>query len=509
MGNSKSETTADGLSGRLVFGTVAKVFPFGAILRLPDTIEHGYLAISQVSEETIEGPLTNVLKAGDRVEVVVKWFNEEHKTWETSHKAVVQRQRLESIGLKKGGGRITAKVVRAQETEAILDIERVRGHIYGGFNAWNAYNVLYEAGYIAPADSLEVVIEGWETRGATPRLRPYLGEPLKILRGTICDGKVIFIRKDVVVKTSLHNDLYARLVGGEVAWVKLKDVIAAEETFPLDSTIPLIVGKYSDALQMFEAKVDWNRTNIPAREPELGSAVEAKVTVVRPSFAICQIADRVAGVLYHSTIIKEKTGDTRQYLHPGDVVKVVVEQRSERGTVLRFLQLVESIVEPEPTDSSDLVDLRSVRRAGGASGFQRDQQFRRNVLEAFDHTCCVCGVRHVFGSASAMEAAHIIPRANRGADTTRNSLCFCSLHHWAFDRGFLTIDENWRVAVARQITDLGAPASPLASHHGNELHVVDPTMISFDAIHWHRQNVFLDDYRLVRERVETDYGNVS
>lgn len=506
---------SNGFAGRVVFGTVTKVLPFGAFLRLPDAIEEGYLHISQVSDKRIDPPLTKTLREGDKVEVLIQRFDKTHKTWETSHKAIGERkrfeQRLESIGVTKHWAKISAKVMSAGETGAILDIEGVRGHIHGGSYAWNAYNVLYEAGYIVPEKSLEVVIEGWKAAEPQPRLGLYLGEPTKILRGTICDGTVIFIRKNVVLNLhNMHDDLYARLVGGGIAWVKLKDVVAAEETFPLGSAIPLMVGKFSHTLKMFEAKVEWNSANIPVRpKPEPGTRVDAKVTRVRPAGAVCLISDRVEGFLTHSSIIDEKTGDTRQLLHPGDVVRVVVEKLTERGVELRFLQLVERVVEPDLTESSDLVDLRVSRRAGSASGFQRDQQFRWNVLDAFDHTCCVCGVRHVFGSATAMEAAHIIPRANRGADTTRNSLCFCSLHHWAFDRGFLTIDENWRVVVARQIIDLGAPASPLASHHGNKIHVIDPTMISFDALDWHRKNVFLDDYRLVREPVETDYGNVS
>lgn len=91
MNDPNESVNAKRISGRVVAATVIKVLPFGAFLRLPGVNENGYLTISQVSDKTIDPPLTNTLKEGDQVDVLVKWFDGRHQTWETSHKALVQR----------------------------------------------------------------------------------------------------------------------------------------------------------------------------------------------------------------------------------------------------------------------------------------------------------------------------------------------------------------------------------------------------------------------------------
>lgn len=519
MSDPTTEVKSDGIPGSVVIGTVTKVNPFAAYLRLPGLPAPGYLHISQVSDERTDPPLTNTLNEGDRIEVLLKWFDKDHERWETSRKAIVQRQRWDSSGYAALGSRLTARVLKSSELGAVVDLEVVIGRVFAETRStWTAYTVLYQAGYLRPNESIEVVVGGWDAMRAEPQLSLYLGEPQAMARGAVCDGTVIYIHKNVVRKNGMADYLYMRLGGGEIAFVHSRELSPFDESsFSIGSTIPLILKKYEYRIGMFEAVIDWARADLPPPlVPATGSVVDAKVVFLQPFGAICRIAERVDGLLHQSTIIQEKGGDARRHLRLGDVVRAVVEveppgpvrrlSRQPDGTRktvfvdepkgrlrLKFLQLVDRILDTETPESSELIDLRASRRLGRPSGFERDQNFRWNVLDAFDHTCCVCGARHVFGKASAMEAAHIIPRARRGADTTQNGLCLCSLHHWAFDKGFFTIDENFRVVVSRQIHDLGEPDSLIARYHGKKIHVTDPMIISVGAIEWHRQNVFLDE----------------
>ncbi len=519
MSDPTTEVKSDGITGSVVIGTVTKVNPFAAYLKLPGLPAAGYLHISQVSDERTDPPLTNTLNEGDRIEVLVKWFDKDHERWETSHRAILKRQRWDSSGCATLGTKFTAKVLKSSELGAVVDMEVVTGTVFAETRyTWNAYTVLYHAGYLQPNESIEVVVDGWDVARAEPRLRLYLGEPQTLARGAVCDGTVIYIHKNVVRECKVQDDIYIRLGGGEIASVGSQELPPFDESpFSIGSTIPLILKKYEYRIGLFEAVIDWARTDLPPPlVPATGSVVDAMVVAVRPFGAICKIAGRVSGLLHHSTIIQENGGDARRHLRLGDVVRAVVEveppgpvrrlRRQPDGTRkavhvdppkgrfrLKFLQLVDRILDSETPESGELIDLRVARRLGRPSGFERDQNFRWNVLDAFDHTCCVCGARHVFGKASAMEAAHIIPRARRGVDTTQNGLCLCSLHHWAFDKGFFTFDENFCVVVSRQIHDLGEPDSPIARYHGNKIHVTDPTIISVGAIEWHRQNIFLDE----------------
>ena len=46
-----------------------------------------------------------------------------------------------------------------------------------------------------------------------------------------------------------------------------------------------------------------------------------------------------------------------------------------------------------------------------------------------------------------MEAAHIYPKSEGGADDVRNGVALCRLHHWAFDTGWLAFTDDHEILV--------------------------------------------------------------
>ncbi|MBI1333803.1 MAG: hypothetical protein GC165_13095 [Armatimonadetes bacterium] len=69
-------------------------------------------------------------------------------------------------------------------------------------------------------------------------------------------------------------------------------------------------------------------------------------------------------------------------------------------------------------------------------------KFKREVREAYDWTCLVCGNRFPPTDISrnpGVDAAHILPWSDFDLDHVSNGLCLCKLHHWAFDEGILRI----------------------------------------------------------------------
>lgn len=79
----------------------------------------------------------------------------------------------------------------------------------------------------------------------------------------------------------------------------------------------------------------------------------------------------------------------------------------------------------------------------------RDAAFRRAVLEAYDNTCAVTGLRIINGGGKAeAQAAHIVPVAECGPDVVENGLALSSTAHWLFDRHLITIGEDWRLLVS-------------------------------------------------------------
>ena len=80
----------------------------------------------------------------------------------------------------------------------------------------------------------------------------------------------------------------------------------------------------------------------------------------------------------------------------------------------------------------------------------RDLAFAVGVKEAYANTCAMTGFSIINGGGRAeVQAAHIRPVAHRGPDSIRNGLALSGTIHWIFDRGLVSIDENYSILVAR------------------------------------------------------------
>jgi putative restriction endonuclease len=111
-----------------------------------------------------------------------------------------------------------------------------------------------------------------------------------------------------------------------------------------------------------------------------------------------------------------------------------------------------------PTDESSKVssldfskpDLSDADLSGVAAGrkkaliaaamWVRDQNFRRNVLHVYDYCCAICGLQ-----ANLVQGGHIVGVGKKGTDEVINGMCLCSIHHDAYDRGLLAVDENYTI----------------------------------------------------------------
>ena len=119
------------------------------------------------------------------------------------------------------------------------------------------------------------------------------------------------------------------------------------------------------------------------------------------------------------------------------------------------------------------------------------QEFRENILIAYDRCCAICGhdVR-LNGESIGLDAAHI---KWRGPDSISNGLALCVLHHQAFDRGALSLKssrEGFAVMVSscldgttrRRFRQFQDEPIPLPANG------FDPPDASF--VSWHAREVF-------------------
>lgn len=79
--------------------------------------------------------------------------------------------------------------------------------------------------------------------------------------------------------------------------------------------------------------------------------------------------------------------------------------------------------------------------------------FRKAVLSSYNSSCCITGISNV----EMLIASHIKPwkdSSDNEKTNPTNGLCLNALHDKAFDRGFITIDENYTIHISNDVSDI-------------------------------------------------------
>ncbi|WP_249826628.1 phosphorothioated DNA-binding restriction endonuclease, partial [Escherichia coli] len=131
-------------------------------------------------------------------------------------------------------------------------------------------------------------------------------------------------------------------------------------------------------------------------------------------------------------------------------------------------------------------DLQQIRK-------QRDPLFRKNVLRAYNYQCAICGfnMRHD-DTTVALEAAHIKWKQHGGPCEIPNGLALCAIHHKAFDKGSIGLDENMRVLVSDAVNGGGIVERLFWDFDGKTIALpqVRRNYPYEGFVEWHRKEVF-------------------
>jgi putative restriction endonuclease len=80
----------------------------------------------------------------------------------------------------------------------------------------------------------------------------------------------------------------------------------------------------------------------------------------------------------------------------------------------------------------------------------RERSFMHNVRAAYSNRCAITGLRLInSGGRPEVQAAHIQPVASKGPDSIRNGLALSGTVHWMFDRGLISIGDDYKIIVAK------------------------------------------------------------
>lgn len=124
---------------------------------------------------------------------------------------------------------------------------------------------------------------------------------------------------------------------------------------------------------------------------------------------------------------------------------------------------------------------------------KRERAFSRAVMNLYDYTCAACHYRVIAPNGrTAVDAAHIYPFAESQDDSIGNGISLCKLHHWAFDQGLFSINDNYKIVVANSFTESGNDRFSLKHLQSQPILLPKekPFRPSLTMIRWHRDNKF-------------------
>lgn len=155
---------------------------------------------------------------------------------------------------------------------------------------------------------------------------------------------------------------------------------------------------------------------------------------------------------YYESGLKRKDGQTNKGLF-GRAIRSIPDDEFERILHAGFSDLVvedgEFATEPDARlQGGLLVSERPIIHQVVDRPF-RDAAFRKQVKHVYDNTCAITGIRIINGGGrSEVQAAHIRPVKNQGPDSIRNGIALSGTLHWMFDRGLVSVDDDYTILVA-------------------------------------------------------------
>ncbi len=134
-----------------------------------------------------------------------------------------------------------------------------------------------------------------------------------------------------------------------------------------------------------------------------------------------------------------------------DYLKIVALAAVDRGELPRFdgeLEFAEAALDPFVYD----VERQTVEVVLNKK--VRSRMFREKVIEAYDKQCALTGMRLINGGGRAeVQAAHIKSVEANGPDSVNNGIALSGTIHWMFDRGLLSLSDDYEILVSRKVNN--------------------------------------------------------
>jgi putative restriction endonuclease len=199
------------------------------------------------------------------------------------------------------------------------------------------------------------------------------------------------------------------------------------------------------------------------------------------------------GSNYYESALKKEDGSTNKGAF-GRAVRLIPDDEFDRILKSGFAPILEKNLEPQDIEALEISEpLRPFERPiveMTVSRPFRERSFMHNVRAAYSNRCAVTGLRLINGGGRPeVQAAHIQPVASNGPDSVRNGLALSGTVHWMFDRGLISIGDDYKILVAKnRVPD---DAIRLLNQNGTINLPKDPTLYpNAQFLKFHRDIVF-------------------
>jgi hypothetical protein len=128
-----------------------------------------------------------------------------------------------------------------------------------------------------------------------------------------------------------------------------------------------------------------------------------------------------------------------------------------------------------------------VDRSDSIANLFNPVSFRDFVMVGYESLCAVTGMVIRHEAYMNLEAAHIKPKSHGGLYLPNNGIALCRDIHWAFDKGFFTLTNDYKIQIHPKTT-----SDWLRVFNDKEIRLPkDPFFRpAFENIEYHRDNVY-------------------
>lgn len=159
------------------------------------------------------------------------------------------------------------------------------------------------------------------------------------------------------------------------------------------------------------------------------------------------------------------------------------------GIIPEFEEKVSKLAKPDDCEVAidNTVTNKIATSVDNMASLFNTVSFRDFIMVGYDNLCAITGTVIRYESYMNLEAAHIKPKSHGGLFLPNNEMALCRDLHWAFDKGFFTLDDDLKVVVHPKIE-----SEYLNSFNGKQIRIPSNQFFvpDLDNVRYHRENVY-------------------